>query len=72
MNRDSPRDIEHRLHELEKENAQLKAALKNLAEDSGDGCHLCKYFPCAESNSHCLGWEWGGNSAEIGGENANK
>ena len=66
MNRDSPYDIEHRLHELEKENAQLKAALKNLAADSCDGCHLCKHFPCAESNSHCLGWEWGG-SAKIGG-----
>lgn len=66
MNRDSPHDIKHRLHELEKENTQLKAALKTLAEDSGDGCHLCKHFPCAESNSHCLGWEWGG-SAKIGG-----
>lgn len=66
MNRDSPHDIKHRLQKLEKENTQLKAALKTLAEDSGDGCHLCKHFPCAESNSHCLGWEWGG-SAKIGG-----
>lgn len=66
MNRDSPHDIKYRLQKLEKENTQLKAALKTLAEDSGDGCHLCKHFPCAESNSHCLGWEWGG-SAKIGG-----
>ena len=43
---------------LKEEHAALLADMKTLCEDTGDGCHLCKHFPCASKFDHCQGWEW--------------
>lgn len=48
------------LGHLKEEHAALLADMKTLCEDTGDGCHLCKHFPCASKFDHCQGWEWRG------------
>lgn len=51
-------DFEH----LKEDHAALLADAKVLCEDTGDGCHLCKHYPCTPQSDHCLGWEWRGKS----------
>ncbi len=51
-------DFEH----LKEDHASLLADAKVLCEDTGDGCHLCKHYPCTPQSDHCLGWEWRGKS----------
>ena len=48
------------LEHLKEDHAALLADVKALCEDTGDGCHLCKHYPCAPQSDHCLGWEWRG------------
>lgn len=48
------------LEHLKEEHAALLADMKTLCEDTGDGCHLCKHFPCASKFDRCQGWEWRG------------
>ena len=55
--------IHTELERLKGENKALLADLKAICEDTGDGCHLCKHYPCTPQSDHCQGWEWRGKGS---------
>ena len=46
--------------QLKTEHEALLADMKTICEDTGDGCHLCKHYPCVPKSDCCQGWEWRG------------
>lgn len=54
--------ISTEFEQLKAEHEALLADMKTICEDTGDGCHLCKHYPCAPMSDHCQGWEWRGRS----------
>ena len=54
------------LSRVEAERDAAVKDLKEIADDTGDGCQYCKHLPCAQKYGRCIGFEWRGAQREEG------
>lgn len=63
--------LSERIAALSRVEAERDAAVKDLkeiADDTGDGCQYCKHLPCVQKHGRCIGFEWrGAQGADCNG-----